>query len=478
MRRVRAAVVAATVGALIAAGANPAAAAEGGPLAITSTGLTEGQDFSSHIVFHPVWTGGAATAKVEVYMGGTLRATALNGKWAQGMGAQVLPAENNTDVSLTVKVYDAAGNTAAASTTVHVDLTPPSATLNPAPGAPLGGVITVAATDVSADVAELALIDGAGKKLATATAAPWTITWNSVGGAPTAQARVTDRAGNQRTYQAWKFDNARPSISDLNGYFGTPLRRVRGVTHLGVEFSDASGINRNEWWIDGTLVQSIFHTGRYFDDVLTYDFGTTARTATVEVRAWDLAGNPATRTYSLVVDVTGPKITSVTPANGALVRGSRITSTVRATDPAGVNGANLNNGPWVSNPKNLTTATSAGADGRKTLTWRVFDALYNESTVTRTVIVDNTRPVLKLTKAPKSGAKVSGTVKVTASATDRNGVSRVELLINGKVVARDAKAGYGFSINTKKYGKKIRFQLRAYDRAGNAISTTTRTWHR
>jgi hypothetical protein len=70
------------------------------------------------------------------------------------------------------------------------------------------------------------------------------------------------------------------------------------------------------------------------------------------------------------------------------------------------------------------------------------------------VIVDNTRPALKVTKAPKSGAKVSGPVKITASATDRNGVNRVELVINGKVVARDVKAGYSFAIKAKKYGKK------------------------
>jgi hypothetical protein len=119
-----------------------------------------------------------------------------------------------------------------------------------------------------------------------------------------------------------------------------------------------------------------------------------------------------------------------------------------------------------------------GADGRRTLTWRVYDRLGNPSTTTRYIIVDNTRPTLKITKAPKSGSRVKGTIKVHASATDRNGISRVELLINGKVVARDVKAGYSFAVNTKKYGKKLRIRLRAYDRAGNVTATSTRTWHR
>ena len=59
-----------------------------------------------------------------------------------------------------------------------------------------------------------------------------------------------------------------------------------------------------------------------------------------------------------------------------------------------------------------------------------------------------------------------------------NGINRVELLINGKVVTKDTKAGYSFSINTKKYAKTMKVQLRAYDKAGNSFTTTTRTWHR
>jgi hypothetical protein len=478
MGRTRSAVVATALGALISAGASPAAAAEGDPLVVTSTGLIEGQDISTRSVFRPVWTGGATVTKVEIYLNGQPRGTVLNGNWSNGIHTYVSAADDNTDATLTVKVYDTAGNVADASTGVHLDTTPPTATLDPAPGTPLRGVITVAATEVSADVAEIALINVSNTKLATVTTAPWIITWNSVGGSG-ARIAITDRAGNRRVYPGWAFDNTSPSIADLYDYDGAPIRRVRGITPMQVGFSDSLGVIRYEWWVDGELVQSHSQNSGSSSSVavLTYDFGTTARTASVEVRAWDLAGNPAARTYELIVDVAGPTVTSVTPANGTFVRGSGITSTVRATDPAGIIGASLD-ASWVTDPKNLTIAVSAGADGRKTLTWRVHDKVHNVTTVGCTVIVDNTRPVLKVTKAPKSGAKVSGTVKVTASATDRNGVSKVELLINGKVVARDVKAGYGFAIKTKKYGKKIRFQLRAYDRAGNVITTTTRTWHR
>lgn len=132
----------------------------------------------------------------------------------------------------------------------------------------------------------------------------------------------------------------------------------------------------------------------------------------------------------------------------------------------------------VGNRAPYTVAASAGPAGFRTLTWYVTDRLGNSSRMNRTVVVDNTRPTLKITKAPKKGAKVRGTVKIAASARDRNGIARVELLVNGKVTAKDVKAGYAFSLNTKKYGKKIKIRLRAYDKAGNTTMTATRTWRR
>ena len=132
----------------------------------------------------------------------------------------------------------------------------------------------------------------------------------------------------------------------------------------------------------------------------------------------------------------------------------------------------------VDADQNGVASAPAGSDGRHTVTWEVCDGVGNVRRLTRTVTVDNTKPTLRITSGPGDGAKVSSTVTVTASASDRNGVDRVELLVNGKVVARDTTAGYRFSIDPRKYGKTIKVQLRAYDRAGNSAITSTRTWHR
>jgi hypothetical protein len=40
------------------------------------------------------------------------------------------------------------------------------------------------------------------------------------------------------------------------------------------------------------------------------------------------------------------------------------------------------------------------------------------------------------------------------------------------------QAAYQFSINTKKYGKTIKSQVRTYDQAGNQTTAPARTWRR
>jgi hypothetical protein len=478
MGKARSAAATAIVATLIAAGGTPAYADDPVPLAVTSTGLTEGQAVGPQLRFHPVWSQGADVTKVEVYRDGVLSYTTT--RWAAGLAARLFD-KDGTEELITVRAYDSTGAWAEASTHIVVDRTPPTATISPVGGSlvQVGGVLTVNATGVSDDLAEVSLYGNNGVTVASVTSAPWTITYDTVGGPTYVHVHVTDRAGNTREYPGYQIDNTPPTIHDLTGFRGR-AGRVSRATRLDVPLS--GGVNHVEVRVDGTLLESWDggHTATSYGTTtgmgIDYDFGPTPRTATVDVLARDVAGNVATRTFTLIVDPTGPTITSLTPANGALVRGSTIYATIHATDPDGVAFADLNGCYCTSGPDKLFMA--AGADGRKTLVFRVYDNLFNITTVTRTVTVDNTRPALAITSAPKNGARVKGTVKIKAAATDRNGVARVELLINGKVVARDVTAGYSFAVNPKKYGKKFRVQLRAYDRAGNVTTTSTRTWHR
>ena len=84
---------------------------------------------------------------------------------------------------------------------------------------------------------------------------------------------------------------------------------------------------------------------------------------------------------------------------------------------------------------------------------------------------DHTAPTVSLT-APTNGATVSGTVTMTASASDDVGVARVEFLVDGAVVATDTAAPWSAAWNSSAAtngGHTL--AARAYDAAGNAATS-------
>lgn len=467
-------VVACAVMSLVASGAVPASAEvarDGVPPVVSATGLTEGQIVGRTQQVTPTWSDDVGVVKVEVLIDGAVTRTyepaPANGK------VQVAPprSSNGTDVEVTVRAYDAAGNSGTATTRVHVDLDPPTAVFTPPLESFVGGIVTIVATGLPADVARITLWDeSTAQYVATTTSAPWTLTWDTTGlptGGRWVQLAVYDHVQNFQLYRGfYAVDNTKPQIRIE---FPAVQGRISKVTTLSSLIVENSPTDRIEWWIDDTL--------RGTGDTFTWDTKGENRTAALEVHAYDEVGNSASHTSTVVLDNTGPVITTITPGHRALVRGGTFRTTVYANDGSGIRDAYLHNAYSVSRAPYTVTA-SAGRDGLRTLTWYVTDRLGNTSRMSRTVIVDNTRPTLKITKVPKNGATVRGTVKIAASAADRNGIARVELLVNGKVIARDVTAGYTFSINTKKYGKKIKVQLRAYDKAGNTTTTATRTWRR
>lgn len=244
-----------------------------------------------------------------------------------------------------------------------------------------------------------------------------------------------------------------------------------GLAYLNVVVGDESGVDRVEWWVDGAL--------RSTGNNLAHDFGAASRTAVVEVRAWDVLGNTTQQIHSVTVDADAPKVVSAVPKARALVRGSSVTATLRLSDVSGVQFATpVIGGSGKDRTAPYTGRFVLGKDGTKTLKWYVVDYWSQWKHVYQTVVVDNTKPALTVTKGPKNGAKVKDTVRLAATAKDKNGIARVELLVNGKVVATDTKAGYAFAIDATKYGQKLKIRLRAYDKAGNVRVTSVRTWYR
>ena len=85
--------------------------------------------------------------------------------------------------------------------------------------------------------------------------------------------------------------------------------------------------------------------------------------------------------------------------------------------------------------------------------------------------LDGVAPTATLT-APANGATVSGTVAVTANASDNIGLDRVEFLLDGALLGSDATAPYAYSWNSAAASNGAHaLQARAVDLAGNTGSS-------
>jgi hypothetical protein len=98
----------------------------------------------------------------------------------------------------------------------------------------------------------------------------------------------------------------------------------------------------------------------------------------------------------------------------------------------------------------------------------------NEVTVTSPAAApaDTTAPVVTIV-SPLSGARVSGTVRVTATATDDTAVTRMELRTAAGSLLATSTSGtlvYDWSTRGLKKGSRQTLVVRAFDAAGNTGS--------
>jgi hypothetical protein len=113
------------------------------------------------------------------------------------------------------------------------------------------------------------------------------------------------------------------------------------------------------------------------------------------------------------------------------------------------------------------------SDGAHSLSVFAVDLAGNVGNiVTESWTVDRVKPTASIT-SPKNGATVSGTVTVSATATDNTGVAKVELLVDGVVNQVDAEVPYSFSWDTRtKPNGRHTLVARSWDAAGNSKTST------
>jgi subtilisin family serine protease len=186
-----------------------------------------------------------------------------------------------------------------------------------------------------------------------------------------------------------------------------------------------------------------------------------------------LIGSPDRLLYSAFVrDLTPPSAAIGAPAPGALVRGT-VQVTAAAADAGGVAELEIWAGGDLLGAGTATTLaaawnTAAGPDGSATLVARAVDAAGNGGeSAPVTVTVDNTPPACAIS-SPAPGTAFRRRLDVAVSASDANGVRRVDLYASGTLVASDTTAPYQLTFDARGFPRgTYTLVARAMDAAGN-----------
>src|SRR5580700_6029343 len=181
--------------------------------------------------------------------------------------------------------------------------------------------------------------------------------------------------------------------------------------------------------------------------------------------------------------VGGALTVSITsPASGATVSGTT-TATATATDPVGitsvqfqVDGTSLG-ASLTAAPYSLSLDTRALSNGKHNLTAIAVDNSGNKATSTVvSILISNLSavpPTVSIT-SPVSGATVSGTTTVTATATDPVGITSVQFQVHGTSLGASLTAApYSLSLDTRALSNgKHNLTAIAVDNSGNKATST------
>lgn len=173
-------------------------------------------------------------------------------------------------------------------------------------------------------------------------------------------------------------------------------------------------------------------------------------------------------------DTTAPTVAFTSPTNGGTSTGT-VTLSVSASDNVGVTRVDYYNGAALIGGSSSGPAFAliwGCPSGVLPLTAKATDAANNVGTATVTFTCDRVAPSVAIT-APATGASVTGSVLITASASDNIAIGRVEFLINGTLVGTDTSAPYEYSWNTAGATGAQSLTARAFDTVGNVTTSAS-----
>jgi peptidoglycan/xylan/chitin deacetylase (PgdA/CDA1 family) len=305
----------------------------------------------------------------------------------------------------------------------------------------------------------------------------------TVGATATVNYRAWDKAGNIEATQSQliRIDTAAPTSSIACNAGACSSNSYPASVSVTLSATDAggSGVAAIRYTIDGSEPTA--------SSTLYSDAFSVSATATVKYRAWDDAGNiEATNSQLITIDTTPadttPPTSSILCNSGACSTGwyaGAVSVTLSAVDSGGSGVAAIRYTTDGSDPSISSTVYTApiSVTATTTIKYRAWDNAGNlEATKSQNVRIDTSAPQVALT-SPLNGAKVSGVVRLEATATDAgSGVARVDFYVDGKVVGSASGAPYrvNWNTNNKQVSKGSHtIYAVAVDRAGNSQTSAS-----
>lgn len=146
-----------------------------------------------------------------------------------------------------------------------------------------------------------------------------------------------------------------------------------------------------------------------------------------------------------------------------------------STPPFNGTGAAEGNSPV--NARNVTSKTITGLDPTKTYHFAItaYDSTGAESPFSDVVTLEAVPPTISIA-SPYNSSSASGTVLVSATASDNVGISKVEFYVNNVLQATDISVPYLYSWNTTTLADgTYMLAAKAYDESGNIGQSSTIT---
>lgn len=445
--------------------------------AVSLTAPANGAGVSGMVTIAASASDNVGVSKVELLVDGKLLETDTSSPYAVSWDTSV---EANGTHSILARAFDAAGNVGTSATILVTvsdgveDTTPPTARLTfPAPGNTVHGTITLAAEasdDFGVTTVEF-FVDGTSLGTGTPSqeAGPWTLAWNTetvTSGSHTLLVEAYDARGNV-------------------GASGDTIITVdQNVLALDETFSDRDGngdIYDAAGWSGSFIAASDNHTVGPAGSQSAHGYASSGTGCQVGTKSKSLSvsvglGDNAQLTYRRKLDLKAAVNTSTTAAFAVKVNGTSV-------DGKSVTYANHVESSWTERAVDL----SAYANRTVTLTFEtsaysnICMEIYAKAWLDDIQIgnpqrdADTSAPITNIT-APAGGATISGAVDVIASASDDTGVAKVELYVDGNLVAADTSAPYSYTWNTLDIEDGAHsLMAKAYDAAGNVSSDNDTT---